>query len=156
MNYTNEDYENAVMDQLTSLHVDQGGYLLTLAPYAGQMSEEVALEQFVRGFPGILVIIADSTYAFKDNLFWTQDVAVKCFIGARSWRSQDEARGNDTGISRILMDVRSALMGHRIGLLIRPVEIVREEFIMGDPSTVLWGAEYLIINDNVFMQNQEV
>jgi hypothetical protein len=156
MNYTNEDYENAIMAELQSLHVDEGGYLRTLEAYAGQMNEETALEQFVRGFPGVLIIISDSTYREENNLFWSQDVGVKCFIGARSWRSQDEARGDDTGISRILMDIRSRLMGHRIGLEIRPVEIVREEFIMGDPSTVLWGAEYLIINDNVCMQNQEV
>lgn len=149
MNYTDEQYETAILDKLSPLHVNEKGYLKTLQAYAGNLTTDTALEQFVRGFPGVLVLIQSSDYTEQNNCFWRQDLRVALLVGARSWRSQDEARGDDTGISRIKKDIRDLLLNTRLGLEIRPLVLMREEFIAGDGAHVLWWVEYIITNDNV-------
>lgn len=149
MNYTDEQYENAVLNKLSGLHINNGGYLRTLRAYAGDLTTDTALEQFVRGFPGALVLIQSSDYAWQDTCYYRQEVKIALLIGAASWRSQDDARGDVTGISRIKSDVRSLLMGSDLGLEIRPLELIREEFVAGDMSHVLWWAEYRLTNDRV-------
>lgn len=149
MNYSDEQYEFAIINQLMPLHVDRGGYLKTLQGYAGDLTTDTALEQFIRGFPGALVLIQSSNYTEANNCFWKQETKVALLAGARSWRSQDEARGDSTGISKIKKDIRDLLLNTRLGLEIRPVELIREEFIAGDNAHVLWWLEYLITNDNV-------
>lgn len=149
MNYSDEQYEIAVLEKLNGLHVDHGGYLKTLQAYAGDLTTDTALEQFIRGFPGLLVLIQSSDYYQQNNCFWRQEVKVALLVGARSWRSQGEARGDSTGISKIKADIRDLLLNTRLGLEIRPLELLREEFIAGDNAHVLWWIEYMITNDNV-------
>lgn len=152
MNYSLEDYEVALLNALSPLSVDNGGYLKTLSAYAGEATVETALEQFLRGFPGLLVLIQGADYDHRNYCEWTQTVKVVLLLGAQSWRSQNEARGDATGMAKLLADVRALLLGSRLGLEIRPVDIVREELIAGDNAHVLWWAEYAIINDNVTME----
>jgi len=149
LNYSDEQYESVIIDQLLSLHIDHGGYLKTLQAYAGDLTTDTALEQFLRGFPGVLILVQSSNYTQANICFWRQETKVALLVGARSWRSQDEARGDVTGISKIKGDIRDLLLNTRLGLEIRPLELVREEFIAGDNALVLWWLEYLIINDGV-------
>ncbi len=149
MNYTLTDYEDAVLTALDSLSVDSGGYLKVLKGYAGEFDGGVVSEQFIRGFPGVLVEIPEAVYTTANNVFYRQEATVNLYIGARSYRSQNDARGEDTGISRVLYDIRSLLLGKTLGLQIRPLENVREMKVAGDRHTVLFAAQYKITNDRI-------
>lgn len=142
MNYTLSDYESAVLAALSGLT-----YLKTLRGYAGELDEQQALEQFRRGFPGILVEIGGAEYEAVTMPFYHQVVTVNVLVGDRSYRSQDEARG--VGVMRILDDVRQLLLGKTVGLEIRPLLLVREEKLASSSSLVLYLAQYQIMNDYI-------
>ncbi len=142
MNYTLADYENAVLTALSSLT-----YLKTLKGYAGELDEEGALEQFRRGFPGILVEIGEAEYEAVTMPFYHQEVTVNLLVGDRSYRSQDEARA--VGVMQILDDVRGLLLGTTLGLEIRPLLLRREVKLASSTSTVLFLAQYQLLNDYI-------
>ncbi|MFA6690746.1 MAG: phage protein Gp37 [Saccharofermentanales bacterium] len=148
MNYSFEDYETAILAALAGLKVPSG-YLKTLQGYAGDLDEEAALENFTRGFPGVLVEVGEATYEVVTMPYYSQMVTVNLLVGARSYRDQSEARWGSTGVFRILNDVRTLILGKNFGLEIRPLTIISEEKICSAPQIVIYLAQYKIINDRI-------
>lgn len=148
MNYSFEDYEAAVIAALADLKAPSG-YLKILKGYAGEFDEEKALENFLAGFPGVLVEIGEARYESVTMPYYYQEVTINLYLGARSWRNQEEARTGEMGIAKILTDIRDRLLGKALGLEIRPCTIIQEFKIGSDRHTVLYGAQYKIINDRI-------
>lgn len=148
MNYSFDDYEAALLWALNDLAAPVG-YLKTLKGYAGELDEETALDNFLRGFPGVLVEMSEAAYDIATMPFYSQDVTVSLLVGARSFRSQDEARGGDTGAFKILADLRRRLLGKTLGLEIQPLVIVRESKLASSPQTVIYLAQYKFTNDRI-------
>jgi len=141
-NYSFAEYEEAVLEALAGIDG-----LQTLKGYAGELDEQGALEQFRRGFPGILVEISEAEYEIRTMPCYQQIVTVNVMVGDRSYRSQDEARA--AGVYNLLAAVRGVLLGKTLGLEIRPLVLRREVKLASSPSTVLYLAQYQIINDYV-------
>jgi len=141
VNYSFADYEEAILEALADME------LKTLKGYAGELDEQGALEQFRRGFPGILVEISEAEYEIATMPYYWQAVTANLVIGDRSYRSQDEARTG--GVYGLLAEVRAALLGKTLGLEIRPLVLLREVKLASSTSTVLYLAQYQIINDYV-------
>lgn len=141
-NYTFADYEEAVLEALAEIDG-----LKTLKGYAGELDEQGALEQFRRGFPGILVEIGEAEYEISTMPFYQQTVTVNILVGDRSYRSQDEARA--VGVYSLLAAVQTALLGKTLDMDIRPLILRREVKLASSPSTVLYLAQYQIVNDYV-------
>jgi hypothetical protein len=148
MNYSFEDYENAVLSRLAGLKEPQG-YLKELQGYAGELDEETALENFLRGWPGVLVEVSRADYEVTTMPYYSQEVYVSLLVGARSFRSQAEARGGSTGAYAILADLRRLLLGDDLGLEIRPLELVGETTLGSTPNAVLYLAQYKFVNDRI-------
>jgi phage gp37-like protein len=149
MNYGFDDYEAAILKALASLKVENGSYLKTLKGYAGELDEDAALDNFLRGFPGVLVEVSEADYSVLDIVQDYQETRVNLLVGARSFRSQDQARGGDAGAFTILKDLRRLLNRKDLGLEIRPLQIRKETKLASSPKTVIYLAEYVIINDSV-------
>jgi hypothetical protein len=149
MNYTFGDYETAVLAALSPLK-EPPGYLKTLQGYAGEFTEDAAMETFLRGFPGVLVEITEAVYertpGYSRDRLHSQTATISLYAGARNWRSQAEARGSDTGIYAMLADFRRLLLGNNLGLEIYPLELNREMRLAADRQVVLYAAEYRLIN----------
>lgn len=143
-NYSFEDYENAILAALAPLT-----YLKTLAGYAGELDDVQAMERFRRGFPGVLVEVAEAAYEIITMPYYYQEVTINLLVGDRSYRSQDDARGGDTGVYRILRDIQELLLGNTLGLEIRPIVPVRDVKLGSSVHTVLYLAEYRLINDRI-------
>jgi phage gp37-like protein len=159
MNISREEYETAIKNSLSHLHQDNGGYLMSLEGYAGQFDREDALQLWMGRFPAVLILLGEATFPETTTCFWKEELILNVIIGARSWRSQGESRGDMVGqasISSMFIDVRAAMLGKTLDLVtddgcpaIRPIELIRETIIESDLSTVVGGAEYLITNDRV-------
>jgi len=159
-NYSFADYENAVLQTLADLKAPTG-YLKTLAGYSGEFNEDVAFENFLQGFPGVLVEIAAAEYSQTELPFppviVNQTVTVQLYVAALSWRDQAAARKGATGVTgayTILADIRKYLLGKTLGLQIRPV-VPQGEFKINHElgsRVVLYGAKYLIVNDRILEQ----
>ena len=150
MNYSFQDYENAVLEALTPLKQENDGYLKVLKAYAGELGSEDALKRFfVINFPAVLVKVSRAEYEPADLECVRQTVTVDLLICARSYRSQDEARKGETGVYKILRDIRGSLSGNKLGLSIRPVMPRREWELGSTPQLVFYAAQYIIINDCV-------
>ncbi len=148
MNYSFEDYETAILTALAGLKVP-GGYLKTLQGYAGELDEETALDNFTRGFPGVLVEIGEARYESVTMPYYYQEAMVNLLVGARSYRDQSEARGGSTGAFTILNDMRTLLLGKDLGLEIRPITLISEEKLGSAPKIVIYLAQYKITNDRI-------
>lgn len=148
MNYTFENYEDAVLRALSGLAVSGGGYLKELKGYAGEfaLKEDELYVYSLRGWPTVLVEVTEANYEFYTEPFYRQTVKLTLFVAAQSWRSQGEARGS---ISLILADLRERLLRKTLWLEILPLELVREYKIAGSPEMVLYGAEYQFANIRV-------
>lgn len=156
MNYSFTDYEDAVIAALAELHRENGGYLAELNGYAGQLDTPTALKTWAGRFPAISVAVPEAMYpdASRSNEYWGQYVKVFVFIGAQSWRGQAAARGGAVGGSivggsQILADVCRLLLNKDLGLEIRGCFPVRESVLASDLTTVIYVAEYQIINDRI-------
>lgn len=149
MNYSFDDYEAAILAALASLGVGEEGYLKTLKGYAGELDEDAALDTFLRGFPGVLVEVSQADYEAVTMPYYQQEVSVNLLVGARSFRSQEEARGGSAGAFTILADLRRLLLGQDLGLLIRPLLLIRESKLASSTKTVIYLAEYRLINDRI-------
>lgn len=151
MNYSFADYETAVLAALEPLR-QPAGYLKTLQGYAGEFAAEEVLDLFLRGFPGILVEITEAVYErqkdHRESLH-IQRATITLYLGARQWREQTQARSGEVGIYRMLADVRRLLLGNSLGLEILPLELYREAKVAADRHTVLYLAEYILINPRI-------
>ncbi len=151
MNYAFSDYEDAVLNALADLKRENGGYLADLEGYAGQLDNATALKTWMGRFPAVAVAVPEAAYPpeLRTNVFWRQDVKVFVFVGAQSWRGQAEARKGLVGAHLILKDVRRLLLGKTLGLEIRECNLLRESVLASDLSSVIYTAEYQIINDRI-------
>jgi phage gp37-like protein len=151
MNYSFTDYEDAVINALADLRRENGGYLAELNGYAGQLDTPTALKTWAGRFPAITVAVPNASYpeGSRSYDYWGQYVKVLVFIGAQSWRGQAAARGGEIGGAKILADVRSRLLNKELGLGIRGCFPVREQVLASDQTTVIYVAEYQIINDRI-------
>jgi phage gp37-like protein len=151
MNYSFTDYENAVLFALGDLTRENGGYLAALEGYAGQLDSPQALKLWLGRVPAVAVAVTGAEYPAggRSNLFWRQDVQFYIFVGAQSWRGQDEARKGAVGAHLILADIRRRLLGQTLGLEIRECSLVREYVLASDLNSVIFAAEYQIINDRI-------
>jgi len=153
MNYGFDDYEAALLRALGSLKAEKGGYLKTLKGYAGELDEDAALANFIAGFPGVLVEVSEAAYEPVTMPFYYEEATVNLLVGARSFRSQDEARGGSTGAFTILKDLRRLLLGKTLGLEIRPLELVRQVKMTGlsprAAKIAIYLAEYRLKNDYI-------
>lgn len=163
MNYSFEDYEVAILNTLVELK-KPAGYLTTLKGYGQELDDKAALNNFVRGFPGVLVEVMSAKYdeAAMTYPYYQQKVLINILIGTRSYRSQDAARLGTTGAFQILDDVRSLLLGSTLDLEIRPLRLIREGKIGSKPiqigvpiqdpiltEMIIYLAEYELINDRI-------
>ncbi|RJR38687.1 MAG: DUF1834 family protein [Deltaproteobacteria bacterium] len=153
MNYGFDDYEAAILQALASLNTGTGGYLKTLKGYAGELDEDAALDNFIRGFPGVLVEVSEATYDAATMPFYLEEATVNLLVGSRSYRSEKAARGGSTGAYTILKDLRRLLLGKTLGLEIRPLQLVRQVKMTGlsprAAKTAIYLAEYRLKNDYI-------
>lgn len=147
MNISREQYEQAVITVLSPLLIDNGGYLYSIAGYAGQFDRDEALQLWLGRLPALLVLLNEATFPDRSTHYWQERLELVILVGARSWRSQEESR--NIGISQIFQDLRLFLLNKDLGLAIRPLEITGERIIDSDINLVVGSAEYLIINDRV-------
>lgn len=152
MNYSFTDYENAVLAALRDLRRENGGYLAALEGYAGQIDTKEAIKTWMGRFPAVAVAVIDADYpeAMRTNAYWGQLTRVYVFVGAQSWRGQDEARKGAVGAYQILKDLRDRLLGKTLGLEIRECSLRRESVLASELTTVIHVAEYQIVNDRIF------
>ena len=151
MNYSFTDYEDAVLAALEDLRRETGGYLADLSGYAGQLDSQTALKVWLGRFPAVAVAVPEANYpmVLRTNAFWGQEVKVYVFVGAQSWRGQAEARKGAVGAQTILADIRDRLLGKTLGLEIRECHLLREAVLASDLNSVIYAAEYQLINDRI-------
>ena len=147
MNYSFEDYENAIINALSPLLKKNGGYLRVLKGYAGELDTEESLRQFLGNSPAVAVEIDSATYKQENSAYLLQETRVYIYVCARYIGTQDRARKQ--GVYRILKDIRDLLLWNRLGLDIRPVQIKREMKLGSSKDVVIYAAEYVIINDRI-------
>ncbi len=151
MNYAFSQYEDAILAALSDLKKENGGYLKALEGYAGQLDTEQALKVWAGRLPAVAVAIVGATYpnSSRSTIFWRQDVRVLIFAGAQSWRGQAAARSGAAGMPQILADIRSRLLNKTLGLEILGCFPAGESILASDLTTVIFTAEYQIINDRI-------
>jgi hypothetical protein len=152
MNYKFADYEGAILAFLEDLRIENpGGYLKMLKGYVGystEFLEEMMADIFGGRYPGVLVEITGAAYGELKGLIQRQIVTITLYVGTQDFRDQEIAR--NLGISTILHDLRTRLMGKTVGLPgVLPLEIVREYKVGSTPQNVLYAAEYSLVNPRI-------
>lgn len=147
-NWTYTEIEDAVLDALADLKKANGGPALTVEAYQGELAVPEALVAALGRFPAVFVTILGSTYSPPESAArGTQEQVwrVVCFVGARSWRSKDDAA---PGVYDLLGLVRARLAGKTLGLTgVRQCYPRSEELQTNpDPSIVIYRAEYWLTN----------
>ena len=148
MNYSFTDYENAILNALSPLKKENGGYLRVLKGYAGELDAEEAFNEFYGLSPGVIVEIIGADYNAQGCIY-KQDTAAYIYVLSKSLRSQDDARKGGTGVYKILCDIREKLLDRTLGLNIMPLKIIAEKKITSTNQLVLYYAHYEITNNRI-------
>ena len=148
MNYGFDDYENAILNELSSLKKENGGYLRVLKGYAGELGTEEAFRKFLGLMPQVLVEIESAKYTLV-GCSYAQNVLINLYVSSSSYRSQDDARKGTIGVYKILKDVRNILINNNLGFEIRPLILSSERKLASSNRVVIYLAEYQIINDRI-------
>ena len=80
MNYSFEDYENAIINALSPLLKKNGGYLRVLKGYAGELDTEESLRQFLGNSPAVAVEIDSATYKQENSAYLLQETRVYIYV----------------------------------------------------------------------------
>jgi hypothetical protein len=159
MNYTFDDYEKAILVKLLSLKAP-GGYLAELKGFAGEvvLTDTGILAVLLGRFPAVLVEIVDATYQPGGHPFFAQTVTARLHVLTRSLRSQDEARGGETGAYTVLHDVRSLLLGRKLAEDLQPLKLTKENktaagLTEANEYIVVYTADYSF--DNLRIKQEE-
>lgn len=150
-NYSFTDYEDAILAALAELKKENGGYLLALEGYGGQLDSEAALKVWAGRFPAVAVAVPQAEYPDTDrsNVYGGENVSIYMWAGAHSWRGQGEARKGVVGVHKIIMDIRRLIFNKTLGLAIRPCLPKRVTIFASTQTMVIYQLEYQIINDRI-------
>lgn len=145
MNYSKTEIEDAIIATLSPLHQDQGGDVKKIAGYQGELDED-NLTQFIIQFPAILVAYVGSTYKEDSFPYMIEEITYSILINGRNMRGNEAARKGilSAGTYSIMQQVRDKLQGERLGLDIRPAQILRETALINTRSVSIYSAEYRI------------
>ncbi len=148
MNYSKTEIEDAIIAALMPLHQSQGGDVKKIAGYQGELDED-NLTQFIIQFPAILVAYSGSNYTVDAFPYMVEEMTYSILINSRNMRGNEAARKGalSTGTYSLMQQVRDKLHGDRLGLDIRPAQILREAALVNTKSVSIYSAEFRIVQE---------
>ena len=115
--YKKSELESAIINALSPLHVGNGGYLLELDVYRGELSTAGVFRKSVRT-PSVFLAYSGSTYGSGTYLHAEETITYNLIAFCRT--------GTIPDASTLLEDVRGKLCGSSMGLDIKPLRLLRE------------------------------
>ena len=115
--YKKSEIESAILSALSPLRIGNGGYLLGLDMYRGELSSAGVFKESVR-MPSVSLSYSGSTYGIGTYLHAEETITYNLIAFCRTGATPDACR--------LLEDVRARLCGSSIGLDIKPLRLLRE------------------------------
>jgi hypothetical protein len=115
--YRKSEIEAAMLNALSPLLVGNGGYLLELDVYRGELSASGLFKEAVRT-PSVFLAYSGSTYGTGTYLHAEEVITYNLIAFCRTGANPDACT--------LLEDVRDKLCGGNIGLDIKPLRLLRE------------------------------
>lgn len=116
------EIENAILDRLAKTKL---GYKLSIASYGGELDDIETLAGIVGDLPGVWVMMKGMGRAIDVPGGYETPVTFSLYVATRNLRNEAAARrggkGGEIGAYQIVMDLRAALKGSRLGLEIDPL-----------------------------------
>ncbi len=144
-----QDIEDALLDALAMLHLNEGGPLRTLDASGAHSLEDALATTATRPAPACMVLATESRPSeLRPGNRHEVTHTITLLLAARSFRSrQAAARGTDHrfGVYDLLTATKQALMGRLIfGPSASELQPGRERLMVASPSVVIWGQEWTV------------
>lgn len=142
--YKKSEIETAIVNALSPLLIVNGGYLLGLDVYSGELSAAGVFRESIRT-PSIFLAYSGSTYGSGTYLYAEETITYNLIALCRTGAIPDACT--------ILEDVRAKLCGNKMGLDIKPLKLLREYSVGVTKELTTLSAVYSI-TQKVYMPLQ--
>jgi hypothetical protein len=142
--YKKSEIEAAMLNALSPLLVENGGYLLELDLYRGELSTTGVFKESVRT-PSVFLAYSGSTYGAGTYLHADETITYNLIAFCRTGATPDACT--------LLEDVRGKLCGSRMGLDIKPLRLLREFSVGATKEFTTLSAVYSV-TQKVYMPLQ--
>ncbi len=115
--YKKSEIETAILIALSPLVVKNGGYLIELDVYKGELSASGVFKESVRT-PSVFLAYSGSTYGTGNYLHAEETITYNLVALCRTGATPDACT--------VLENVRDHLCGNSMGLDIKPLKLLRE------------------------------
>ena len=115
--YKKSEIETAILSALSPLFVKNGGYLLELDVYRGELSTAGVFKESIRT-PSVFLAYSGSTYGIGTYLYADETITYNLVVFCRTGATPDAYT--------LLEDIRDKLCGSSMGLDIKPLRLLRE------------------------------
>jgi len=115
--YKKSEIESSIINALNPLRIENGGYLLGLDEYRGELSAAGLFKEAIRT-PSVFLSYSGSTYGTGTYLHTAETITYNLIALCRTGATPDA--------STLLEDIRGKLCGSSIGLDIKPLRLLRE------------------------------
>lgn len=135
--YSIIDIEDAV---LVALQAQMSSYVKTIESYQGELTGD--FPEPGRRLPATLVMLKGSRSEKTTSHSYDLYLIFAIVVIDRNLRGNVAGRRGNTGIYRMLEDVRLALWDHDLGLEINPFILLKEEALVNNREIAAFGADY--------------
>ncbi len=142
--YKKSEIESAILNALSPLRIGNGGYLLELDVYRGELSAAGVFKESVRT-PSVFLSYSGSIYGTGSYLHAEESITYNIIAFCRTGTTPDACK--------LLEDVRDRLCGSSIGLDIKPLRLMREYSIGVTKEFTTLSAVYSV-TQKVYMPMQ--
>jgi len=142
--YKKNEIESAIINTLSPLLVGNGGYLLELDVYKGELSASGLFKEAAR-MPSVFLAYSGSTYSTGTYLHTEETITYNLIAFCRTGTTPDACT--------LLEYVRDRLCGSIIGLDIRPLKLLREYSVGVTKEFTILSAVYSV-TQKVYMPLQ--
>lgn len=131
--YSKSELEGAVIQALSPLSIQGGGYVRSVRPYRGETLAVDMLPEALQ-LPTVFVSYSSSTYAPGPYLHVNETLTFNVIAICRAGVSQDAYKVQE--------DIRAILCGSTLGLEITPLKPTRESTLINTRETMAMASLY--------------